>query len=430
MSNAVITPSRFSGQVTIPPSKSAAHRAILCAALAHGVSKIKNIALSDDIQATIGAVKAMGSKVLFSDGVLTVDTTENLIFPLGEATVPQSQTAEINCRESGSTLRFLIPVLGAIGLPASFQGSGRLPERPIGSYLECLPEHGLSMETRGGLPLSLQGRLEPGKYLLPGNISSQFITGLLFALPLLDGGSEILLTSPLESRGYVDMTIAILREFGVEIASADNGWHIPGGQSYQPREYTVEGDWSQAAFFLAAGAVNGKVSVGGLQKDSRQGDKAAAELFSRFGAHIHWEGDLLVAEPGDLNGITIDASQIPDLVPILAAVGSLAKGHTSILNASRLRLKESDRLCAMADGLNRMGAQVWETPGGLEIDGTDCLKPCTAYGFHDHRIVMALSVLAARAEGKVTVTDAESVQKSYPNFFEDYARIGGIADVV
>ena len=430
MRNAVITPSRLSGQVTIPPSKSAAHRAILCAALAHGVSRIRNIALSDDIQATIGAVQAMGTKTSFSGGVLTVDTTENPVFPLWESSVPQSPAAEINCRESGSTLRFFIPVAGAVGIPAVFLGTGRLPERPIGCYLDCLPEHGLSMETPGGLPLSIRGRLEPGEYRIPGNVSSQFITGLLLALPLLDGSSSILLTSPLESSGYVDMTISILREFGVQIESTGGGWRIPGRQKYQAREYTVEGDWSQAAFFLAAGAVGGKVSISGLRKDSQQGDRAAEELFSRFGARIRWEGDFLVAEPGELNGIVIDASQIPDLVPILAAAASLAKGHTSILNASRLRLKESDRLHAMADGLIRLGVKVQETPGGLEIDGPARLKSCQVPGYRDHRIVMAMAVLASRADGTVTVTDAESVQKSYPDFFEDYARIGGIADVI
>jgi 3-phosphoshikimate 1-carboxyvinyltransferase len=263
MSDVKLKPSRLCGSVTAPPSKSAAHRAILCAALAKGISVIHNIALSDDMRATIGAIQAMGATVQYENQTLQIDTTGSW-----------AKSAQIDCGESGSTLRFFIPVAAALGMYAEFIGHGRLPQRPIGVYLDCLPAHGVACQTEGGLPFQINGQLTPGRFVLPGNISSQFITGLLLALPLLDGDSELELSSPLESAAYVDMTIAIQREFGVQIEPTGTGWHICGSQSYKPRSYTVEGDWSQAAFFLAAGALGGELSIAGLNRNSTQGDKA------------------------------------------------------------------------------------------------------------------------------------------------------------
>jgi 3-phosphoshikimate 1-carboxyvinyltransferase len=217
-------PSRLCGQVTVPPSKSAAHRAILCAALANGRSEIANINLSDDMRATIGAIEAMGAKVHYENQTLQIDTTGSL-----------AESVQIDCGESGSTLRFFIPVAAALSMRAKFTGHGRLPQRPIGVYLDCLPPHGIACQTEGGLPFELSGQLIAGKFVLPGNISSQFITGLLLALPLLKSDSELVLSSPLESAAYVDMTIGIQREFGVHIEPIDSGWHIDGGQTYKPR---------------------------------------------------------------------------------------------------------------------------------------------------------------------------------------------------
>ena len=419
MSDAVITSSVLRGSVTAPPSKSAAHRAILCALLARGKSAVRNVSLSDDIRATIGAAEALGARAVFSNGVLTLDS--------GAGFLPK---AEIDCGESGSTLRFLIPVLAALGIEATLTGHGRLPERPIGVYLDCLPKNGVTLKTERGLPLTIGGKLRPGTFLLPGDVSSQFITGLLLALPLLAGDSRILLSTPLESAGYVDMTLSAMADFGVTARPLPDGWLVPGGQRYLPREYAVEGDWSQAAFFLAAGALGGDLEIRGLRRDSAQGDREAERLFSAFGAKIGWQGETLTASAGTLSGIDIDASQIPDLVPILAATAALARGRTVISRAQRLRIKESDRLAAMADGLNALGAQVSPTPDGLVIDGVPELRSGLARGCNDHRVVMALAVAALRGAGEIRITDAQSVRKSYPDFFEEYNRLGGMAHVI
>lgn len=245
MSHVVITPTPLSGTVTLPPSKSAAHRAILCAALSGGVCRIHNIALSNDISVTIEAVRTLGCTAELCGSTLTVDATG--LF--------SQRQVEIDCGESGSSLRFLIPITAAGGMEARFIGHGRLPERPIGVYLNCLPSAGVTCRTEGGLPLMISGQLKPGTFSLPGNISSQFITGLLLALPLLEGDSRILLTSPLESAGYVDMTIQMMAHFGVQVQILEDGYLISGGQHYRPTDCTVEGDWSQTAFFLAAGAL-------------------------------------------------------------------------------------------------------------------------------------------------------------------------------
>ncbi len=402
MANVTFSPSVLSGSILVPPSKSAAHRAAICSALAGGAPLFDGEAISNDITATCRAMRAICGG---------------------------GDPVRIDCGESGSTLRFLIPVAAALGLNAEFTGSGRLPERPIGVYLDCLPQHGVSCGTQGGLPLSVSGRMTPGRFVLPGNVSSQFITGLLLALPLLDGDSELILSSPLESAGYVDMTVEIMREYGVTAEPAENGWNIAGRQKYRPCEYRVERDWSQAAFFLAAGALGSDLRLEGLNRDSCQGDRAAERLFREFGAKAEWHGSVLSVSPNELKGMEIDASQIPDLVPILAATAALCRGRTRIYNAQRLRIKESDRLFAMADGLTKLGGRVAETDDGLIIDGVPTLHGGKAEGFNDHRIVMALSVAALKADGSVTVTDAQSVQKSYPAFFEDYNRLGGKANV-
>lgn len=406
MSTVTVSPGSLHGRILLPPSKSAAHRAVICSALADGETVFSpGEQLSDDIAATVAAMERLTGK---SD----------------------AQRLQIDCGESGSTLRFLVPVAAALGRNAVFTGHGRLPQRPLGVYTECLPLHGVHCKTEGGLPLEITGKLTAGEYVLPGNISSQFITGLLLALPLLEGDSDLLLSSPLESAGYVDMTLEILHKFGVTVQSRDNGWHVPGGQCYREQNYRVERDWSQAAFFLAAGAIGSTLALDGLNPKSCQGDRAAEELFRRFGAKTEWDGSILTVSPGRLRGMEIDAAQIPDLVPALAATAALCEGQTQIYNAQRLRIKESDRLAAMADGLNRLGAKVAETEDGLHITGVPALHGGTVQGYNDHRIVMALAIAALRADGPVTITDAQSIRKSYPSFFHDFNQLGGNANVV
>ncbi|MVB12651.1 3-phosphoshikimate 1-carboxyvinyltransferase [Caprobacter fermentans] len=404
MSLVRFAPAVLGGRVRVPVSKSAAHRAMICSFLAGAPDPLPSgEAVSEDLAATRSALAALNA-------------------------AKRREAARVDCGESGSTLRFLIPVAAALGIPSVFTGRGRLPERPLGVYLKCLPPQGVTCESGGGLPLRISGRLKPGVFSLPGNVSSQFITGLMLALPLLGGDSEIVLTSPLESAGYAEMTVQILKEHGVGIFSSETGWKVPGNQKYLPCRCEIERDWSQAAFFLAAGALGGHVELDGLRPDSAQGDRAAEELFRRFGARLGWNGGILTAEPGELWGIEIDASQIPDLVPVLAAAAALAKGRTVIRNAGRLRLKESDRLAAMADGLSAVGAAVKQTADGLIIDGSPQLRGGAADGRNDHRVVMAMAIAALRADGDVTVTDAESIRKSYPDFFRDYNALGGKAN--
>ena len=412
MSRVRVSPSVLTGRVRVPVSKSAAHRALICSALAHSSEELlpPNEPLSEDLRATQRALEAL------------LRAEEN------------GKSAVIDCGESGSTLRFLIPVAAALGLRARFTGSGRLPERPLGVYLSLLPEHGVSCESTGGLPLSVEGRLTPGVYSLPGNVSSQFITGLLLTLPLLGGDSRIELTAPLESAGYVEMTVRILKEFGISVGPEQNGWSVPGGQTYRARPgFAVERDWSQAAFFLEAAALGGRLELEGLNADSCQGDRAAEALFQTLGAETDWENGILTAGPdlkcrdGSSGELHIDAAQIPDLVPALAAAAALFAGHRTVIeNAARLRLKESDRLSAMAEGLGRLGAKIRELPDGLVIDGVEFLTGGTVNGCNDHRVVMALTVAALKARGEIEISDAESIRKSYPGFFEDYRKLGGI----
>ena len=400
MSIVKIENSILNGRVCIPPSKSAAHRALICSFLSGG-GNVEGIIDSADMKATITALNAL-----------------------------KNDESIIDCIESGSTLRFIIPIAAALGKSVCFTGSGRLPERPIGEYVRLLEEHGVSCKSNGYLPLEISGRLSGGTFELRGDISSQYVTGLLLALPLLKEDSKIVLTSALQSKPYVDMTIKVLKDYNINIIEKDNTYYISGNQSFKACDYTVEGDWSQSAFFLAAGAINGNVEVGAVDFASTQGDREIVDILERFGAKITRGNSSVTAEKSELSGIEIDAKNIPDLVPALAVVAARAKGKTIIKNAERLRLKESNRIESVVFNLKKMGVNAIETADGMIIEGNENINGAELCGFNDHRIVMAFSVLALVANGTTTITDAHSINKSYPSFFDDYNNLGGRANVI
>lgn len=427
-------PASFGGSVRLPSSKSAAHRAILCAALSRKTCRLENVDMNMDVAATLRAVQALGIQYTYlpQEKTLTVLQAE---MP------PRHSTYEmtVDCGESGSTLRFVIPIFAVLGIRAVFTGSGRLPQRPIGIYEDLLARHGVSVQTAGGLPFSISGKLSGGLFSLSGGISSQFITGLLFALPLAAEDSEIKLTSPLESAGYIHLTLQILSQFGINVLQTEAGWKIPGRQRYAPKDMAVEGDWSHAAFFLshAALANGGKIILEGLSPESVQGDRACVGLYRKFGVDTKMENGRLIAENPNwqkpyhgLKAISVDATQIPDLVPALALCAAFAEGTTVIDNAARLRLKESDRLLAMVNAINGLGGHARVTADGMHITGVETMAGGHARGENDHRIVMALSAAALQCPSPVQVTDAMSIEKSYPDFYTDYQMLGGIANVI
>ena len=418
-----ITPHPLAGRVQAVASKSDVHRAMICAALADRETVLTAGAANRDIEATAECLRALGARL---------DSPDGRHWRIAPVRCP-AEEGTIDCGESGSTLRFLLPLIPALGLRRTVTGSGRLPQRPLSPLRELLEEHGALIEGKA-LPLELSGGLAPGRYSLPGNVSSQYVTGLLFALPLLPGESEIVLTTPLESAGYVEMTLRTLRRFGIRISPAENGWRIPGGQRYRsPGELSCEGDWSNAAFYLAAGALRpdgGPVTVGGLDPASPQGDRAIVGLLRRFGAAVEeTAGGSVSVAPRPLRGIDIDAAAIPDLVPILAVCGCAAEGETRIFNAARLRLKESDRLQTVSAAIRALGGDADELPDGLVIRGR-ALSGWEVDCANDHRIVMSMAMAAMLCGGPVVLDGAEACRKSYPGFFDDYQSLGGIADVL
>ena len=385
--NVTIVPGTLKGAVTPPSSKSQTHRAVLALMLAQGEGKLSNLAVSQDIQATQDCVAALKSgQPAQADGLPLLD-----------------------CGESGSTLRFLIPVALAVRGGGHFTGRGRLMERPQGPYIRLFEEKGI-LWNQEGTCLTVAGQLEPGVYALPGNVSSQFITGLLYALPLLPGGSRIVLTTPLESRGYVDMTLDMLRRFDIKVEEQEDGFLVPGNQTYQARDLTLEADWSGAAFWYAANFLGAQVDIQGLNPDSVQGDRQIGTLY--------WK----LARPGDVD---IDLSQCPDLAPPLAAMAAVRKGTTRFVHAGRLRMKESDRLETIARTLNALGAKAQVGEDTLTLEGVDHLEGGTVDGCNDHRIAMMAAVAAVACKEPVTILGAECVKKSYPRFWEDYTALGG-----
>ena len=399
-----ITPKKLSGAVTPPPSKSQAHRLLIAAALAEGTSTLHNIARSQDIEATLRCVTALGgSWTETSPGTLTVTGIGGRRFSGGE--LPR-----LDCGESGSTLRFFIPIALAVAGGGIFTGHGRLMERPQGPYFQLFDKKGIFYEQKDGV-LTVRGALTPGEYVLPGNVSSQFFTGLLFALPLLDGVSAVVSSTEIESQAYITMTLEAMRQAGVPVAER------PGLRSfevlhaaYHPFAATVEADWSQAAFWYAANFLDSRVEIRDLNPDSGQGDKVVSELY--------WQ----LARPGDAE---IDVSGCPDLLPPLAVMAAVRSGTTRFVNAARLRIKESDRLSTITAALTALGAEVHEEPDRLIIVGKPSLPGGTVDCANDHRIAMMAAIAATGCTGPVTVLGAECVQKSYPDFWEVYKTLGG-----
>ena len=412
-----IIPSQLKGVITPPPSKSQAHRLLIAAALARGESVIHNIALSRDVRATMACLEELGAEFTLEGNRITVrGMGANAMSPCRRMAYPH-----LDCGESGSTLRFLIPVALALRGGGVFTGHGRLMERPLEPYFTLFREKGILYEQRGNT-LTVQGLLEPGVYQLPGNVSSQFFTGLLYALPLLSGPSALIPTTNLESEDYIRMTLQAMSLFGVELPTALSlppQYHPQGGQTYRGAEATVEPDWSQAGFWFAAGALGNPVEVEGMAAPSVQGDWRYLEM----------QEQIYAAGTGMAE---VDVSQNPDLVPPLAAAAALAAGRTTRLgNAGRLRIKESDRLRSVTAVLTALGADVEEGEDFLLLHGKERLAGgVTVDSYNDHRIAMMAAVAATRCESPVTLTGAESVNKSYPDFWEEYARLGGQTEEV
>lgn len=416
--NVRITPARITGKIAAIPSKSAAHRLLILAALANGETRLLLESGSADIDATIRCLRAIGAQIEAKPGMLSVNGISS-----------HADNPLLDCTESGSTLRFLLPVALHVCGAARFTGSGRLPERPIGELKRAMEAHGACFSAER-LPFSVRGKLNGGLYELPGNVSSQYLTGLLLALPMVGANSIIALTTRLESAAYVDMTLAATDRYGARVFVRDGIYRIPGAQSYRsPGTVHVEGDWSNAAFFLAAGALCAPVRVTGLEADSPQGDKEILNALRSFGAKVTTESGEIEVSPAHLTGCELDVSETPDLLPVLAVLAACADGETRLVNAARLRLKESDRLKAAAEMIEALGGRARQLPDGLVVRG-GALSGGTVNSSHDHRIAMAAAVAALRCRNPVTILDAGAVAKSYPAFFEDYNRIGGKADVI
>ncbi len=409
--NIKITPSVLSGCIEGISSKSVAHRALICACLADSPSKITINTTSKDIEATVSCLEGMGAHIERKGNIYFIE-------PISKKT----DVAKIDCGESGSTLRFLLPVICALGMNAEISGKGRLPERPLSPLKEELIRAGASISDK--FPLSVSGKIGCGEYSLKGDVSSQFVTGLLMALSVVSGESRITLIPPVESRPYIDITLSVLKEFGTQIKEENNVFYINGG-NFKGRDFSVEADWSNAAFWLCSG-----VEVTGINLDSVQGDKAIINVLRSMGAEIEYGESGVKCDVSSLHGAEIDASQIPDAVPVIAAVAATAKGETVIKNAQRLRLKESNRIVSSVDMLVSLGADAKETADGIIISGKPFLSGGKVNSYNDHRIAMAAAVASAKCKGEVIIEDAGAVDKSYPDFYKDFIKLGGHIDVL
>ncbi len=416
-----ISPSSLEGCAEVPPSKSLAHRAVLCAALSDGRCTVSNLDFSQDICATLSAVEQAGCRVLRGPN-------RAVFVPLGGFGTVRGP---IDCGESGSTLRFLIPLLSLTGQTVRFTGRGRLMARPQQVYAELLPAHSTRF-VQDAAGIEVAGALEPGQYTLPGNVSSQFVSGLLFALPLLEGPSRLRITPPIESRSYIEITRSVQALYGIQSEwLREDELYIPGRQRYRARDFTVEGDYSQAAFLAVLGSLTGHIALSGLPETTRQGDGVILEILARCGVPARWEGSRLQCAAGRPAAASIDLADCPDLGPVLMALACCCTGTTVIENAARLRLKESDRIAAMEAELAKFGASVSSDENTVTIRGGALHAPREALSSHnDHRIAMSLAVLALAAGVPAVLGGAEAVNKSWPAFWDVLRGLGATIEEV
>lgn len=395
-------PGRLQGKIAAVPSKSVAHRAIIAAALADQTTRLllPRGGISQDIAATINCIKALGGEV-------TAGEQELQVTPIAQV----RNRAVLDCGESGTTLRFMLPVAAALSDNFSLTGAGRLAERPLEDLCLALEANGCICSSHS-LPLGVSGRLHAGEFVLPGRISSQYVSGLLLAAAVLDGPSRIILNSPLQSAGYVEITRDVMRSFGITTVQEGESYALSPSGYHSPGSLVIEGDWSNAAFWLAARRLGSAIEISGLSPDSSQPDRCVEALLDHLG-----------------NAAVIDVANCPDLMPILAVLAAASSGETHFVNAARLRLKESDRIAAVAQGLTDLGIAVAERPDGLTVHGGK-ISGGAVSGYNDHRLVMSWAIAALIAEQPITIKGAEAVAKSYPDFWQDYQSLGGKIDVL
>lgn len=417
-----VYPSQVHGKVVIPPSKSMSHRAIICAALANGRSEISNVAYSDDIKITIAGMQQLGANITCLEDRVIVEGIKDF---------HHLQDTTVFCNESGSTLRFFIPIFSLCNREIHFTGRNRLLKRPQTIYENIFKQQDIPY-FQDDEKISIGGSLKPGSYELNGDVSSQFISGLLFTLPLLDGDSTIHIKEPYESRSYVDLTLEMLGRYGIHAHYSDsNTLVIKGNQTYQPNNYNIEGDYSQLGFFAVLAAINNDLHCGGLIHNSKQGDKQIISILKDAGARIEEVEDGFKIYKSALQPTNIDLQDCPDLGPILNVMAMYAQGETTIYNAQRLRYKESDRIAAMEEELLKLGATIHTTEGEIIIHGNKSYSgDVNLSGHKDHRIVMSLSVAATLFDKPVIIEGAQAINKSYPTFFEDLTRIGVKVDIL
>ena len=406
-----VSPSKICGAVKAPSSKSFAHRILIASFLSGKEVTVKNAGESVDVEVTITALKALGASVTENDGDIIIKRT---LLP---------KKVKIDCKESGSSLRFLMPVVCALGVETEFTGAKRLLERPILELSKSLEENGGIVSGH-----NVKGKLIPGVYVIDGSVSSQYISGLLLALSYLDGESEIVIKNKTVSKPYIDITISVLKDFGVNILKTESGYKVVGGYQNSAKTYTVEGDWSGSAFILSLGAINGSVSVYGLNLNSVQGDRKILEILEKFGASVTKKDDVVTVKSGNLKGIEVEMDDVPDLIQTVSAVASYAKGVTVISGVDRLKLKESDRISAIINSLSNMSISARYEDDKIIICSGE-ISGGYIDGGNDHRTVMSGAVIAINAKDKVKISCGEAINKSYPDFISDYKKIGGKIDV-
>ncbi len=422
----ILHPTTLQGTVTVPASKSIAHRLLIAAALADAKTKVVCSTVSEDIWATVHCLTALGADI-------TREGDAFLVRPLDREKA-KGKVCTLPCGQSGTTLRLLLPVACALGAEATFTGSGRLPKRPVAPLCEVLTAHGVQLHRQGedALPLTVSGQLQHGAFSVEANVSSQYFSGLLLALPLLSHSSILTAQTEIASRPYVDLTEAVLELFSVRIDADANkqSYRIPSNQTYRtPGEAVVEGDWSQGAFWMVGGAIasGGNVVLQGLSKDSRQGDKALVKILSQCYGDLVFADGAVQVEHKPTYGFCTDCTHIPDLVPILAVLAMAGEGNTLLFGISRLKSKESDRVQSVCELISALGGEYRLCDGddSLMITGMGTLPGGKVKTYHDHRIAMAAAIASLYCQGEVEIDDPACVEKSYPDFWKEFARLTG-----